>query len=158
MCIVSEHLFNILLMQEFAIIIWPLNMPGFSCGYWTVHFKCPLWDSVFLYGQKGCTFTRIALPCSFGWKGKENFCWIHGFMTYKEMEWVVSAILPEERFDIFWCFQHCTNPGCLIFMGCQYGTFFMSPFCHLEFKVALDLWKICVLLEFIKILVCYSPT
>ena len=34
----------------------------------------------------------------------------------------------------------------------------MSPFYHLEFKVALDLWKICGLLEFIKILVCYNPT
>jgi len=43
-------------------------------------------------------------------------------------------------------------------MGCQYGTFFMSPFCHLEFKVALDLQKICGLLEVIKILVCYNPT
>jgi len=34
----------------------------------------------------------------------------------------------------------------------------MSPFCHLEFKVALDLWKICGLMEFIKILVHYNPT
>ena len=30
---------------------------------------------------------------------------------------------------------------CTLFVGLQYGTLFMSPFCHLEFEVFLDFFK-----------------
>jgi len=32
----------------------------FCSGQSAVQFKCPLWDNVFLFGQKGCTLNGIS--------------------------------------------------------------------------------------------------
>ena len=51
-------------MSHWCIIltfsVLPFWIPSFCCGRITVQFTCPLWDSVSLFGQKGCTFNGIS--------------------------------------------------------------------------------------------------
>jgi len=39
-------------------------MPHFCCSQSTVQFKCPLQDSAFPFGWKGCKLNGTTLPCS----------------------------------------------------------------------------------------------
>jgi len=54
---------SVLLTLTFSVL--PFWIPDFCCGQSTVQFKCPLWDSVFLFEQKGYTLNWISWSCLF---------------------------------------------------------------------------------------------
>lgn len=49
-----------------SVSLWHtvFEIPDFCCGWSTVYFKCSLQDSVFPFGQEGCTFHGTVLSCS----------------------------------------------------------------------------------------------
>jgi hypothetical protein len=93
--------FKMIHLQSLAFSVQPFKCQVFSCGQNTIQFKHPLWDRVFLIGQKGCIILGTTLSfSSIKFRFISMVAINQSFMTNDKRDHLADILSCEKQFQL----------------------------------------------------------